>query len=103
MKSKSSISSRSGVVRRRIVDGQDSCKMVDNTPMSRRYRKCDQNENKFSVSYFGICSMYIKVSGIFVGASVGVFVGITTSQRVECTTSILWDGHGVVLTLLRTT
>ena len=34
MKSKSSISSRSGV-RRRIVDGQDSCKMVDNTPMSR--------------------------------------------------------------------
>ena len=25
--------------------------------------------------------MYIKVSGIFVGASVGVFVGITTSQQ----------------------
>ena len=35
-----------------------------------------------SVSYVGLDSMYVKVSGVMMGARVGVFVGIIVN-RVE--------------------
>ena len=69
--------------------------MVDNTPMSNR--KCDHMCLMSSESYVGLDSMYVKVSGVMMGARVGVFVGIIVN-RVEYDKYLVgWLRYGVVL------